>query len=82
VGTAVRVEEPLAVRVEEWAVMVAEAAYRYDQVALIFAAAVRGRRPGAEHRWAAWSTRVLHTELILPPAAASTTAADPQPARP
>ncbi|KLL11161.1 MULTISPECIES: hypothetical protein [Protofrankia] len=54
-------------RIERWAVALAEAAHRYDQVALVFAAAVRGRRTGAEQRWAEWSLRVLHTELVLPP---------------
>ncbi len=62
-------------RIEEWAVALAEAAHRYDQVALVFAAAVRGVRPGAEQRWAEWSARVLHTELTLPSAARQTPAA-------
>ncbi|WP_322752909.1 hypothetical protein [Frankia sp. Cas3] len=64
-------------RIEEWAVALAEVAYRYDQVALVFAAAVRGRRTGAEQRWAAWSARVLHTELTLPSGAVSTGAVPP-----
>lgn len=63
---------------EEWAVAVSEAAARYDQAALVFAAAVRGGRYGAEHRWQAWSRRVLGTEVIIPkpaqPPAATTTA--------
>ncbi len=64
-------------RIEEWAVVLAEAAHRYDQVALVFAAAVRGRRAGAEQRWAEWSARVLHTELTLPSGAVSTGAVPP-----
>ncbi|WP_322749661.1 MULTISPECIES: hypothetical protein [unclassified Frankia] len=64
-------------RIEEWAVVLAEAAHRYDQVALVFAAAVRGRRTGAEQRWAEWSARVLHTELTLPTGAVPPTAAGP-----
>ncbi|WP_322770570.1 hypothetical protein, partial [Frankia sp. Cr1] len=69
-------------RIEEWAVVLAEAAYRYDQVALVFAAAVRGRRAGAEQRWAEWSARVLHTELTLPSGAVSTGAVPPTAAGP
>ncbi len=62
-------------RIEEWAVALAEAAHRYDQVALVFAAAVRGDRPGAEQRWAEWSARVLRAELTLPSAVKPTPAA-------
>jgi FHA domain len=53
---------------EEWAVALSEAAARYDQAALVFAAAVRGGRYGAEQRWKAWSARVLDAEIIVPPA--------------
>jgi hypothetical protein len=56
--------------VEEWAVALSEAAARYDQAALVFAAAVRGGRHGAAQRWNAWSTRVLDAEVILPTTAA------------
>lgn len=56
---------------EEWAVAVSEAAGRYDQAALVFAAAVRGGRYGAAERWNAWSKRVLDTEVTLPPATAA-----------
>lgn len=59
--------DPLA---EEWAVALCEAAARYDQAALVFAAAVRGGRYGAAHRWNSWSLRVLDTEVVLPAAAA------------
>jgi hypothetical protein len=52
---------------EEWAVALSETAARYDQAALVFAAAVRGGRYGAEHRWKTWSARVLGAEVILPP---------------
>jgi hypothetical protein len=55
---------------EEWAVAVSEMAARYDQAALVFAAAVRGGRYGAAQRWQAWSVRVLGTEIILPSATA------------
>jgi pSer/pThr/pTyr-binding forkhead associated (FHA) protein len=55
---------------EEWAVALSEAASRYGQAALVFAAAVRGGRYGAAHRWQSWSVRVLGTEIILPPTAA------------
>jgi hypothetical protein len=53
-------------RVEHWAVAVAEAARRYDQAALVFAAAVRGRDPGAVRRWQEWSARTLGVDLQLP----------------
>jgi hypothetical protein len=52
---------------EDWAVALSEAAARYDQAALVFAAAVRGGRPGAAQRWNTWSKRVLDTEVNLPP---------------
>jgi hypothetical protein len=52
--------------VERWAVDVAEALRREDRVALVFAAAVRGGRSGAEDRWRAWMNEVLHAELVLP----------------
>lgn len=55
--------------VEPWAVGLAEAIGREDQVALVFAAAVRGNRLGAARRWATWTRAALHVELILPPAA-------------
>jgi hypothetical protein len=51
---------------EKWAVALSDAAARFDQAALVFAAAVRGGRYGAEHRWKAWSARVLGVEVILP----------------
>jgi hypothetical protein len=57
---------------EEWAVALSEVAARYDQAALVFAAAVRGGRYGAEQRWRAWSRDVLQAEIILPPAVAGT----------
>jgi hypothetical protein len=63
---------------EGWAVALAETVRRYDQVALVFAAAVRGGRRGAAERWARWSQAVLHTELILPTQPAPPT----QPAQP
>ena len=62
---------------EEWAVAVSETAARYDQGALVFAAAMRGGRYGAAQRWQSWSRRVLGTGIILPPptVTARTTAA-------
>lgn len=54
--------------VEEWAVALAESAGRYDLAALVYAAAVKGSRYGAEHRWKLWSRRVLGTDVILPTA--------------
>jgi hypothetical protein len=53
----------------DWAVALSEAAARYDQAALVFAAAVRGGRHGAEHRWKVWSVRALGTEVVVPIAA-------------
>lgn len=52
-------------RIETWGVAVAEAVRRYDQAALILAASVRGRRPGAEARWREWSARVLDTDSAM-----------------
>ncbi|MFI0980880.1 hypothetical protein ACH4SP_28215 [Streptomyces sp. NPDC021093] len=57
--------------VEEWAVATAESMKRYDQVALLFAAAVRGRRSGAAQRWRQWAARVLNSEITLPDPAPS-----------
>ncbi len=57
--------------VESWAVGLGEAVGREDQVALVFAAAVRGKRFGAAWRWAAWTREMLHAELILPPEASA-----------
>ncbi|MPY58421.1 hypothetical protein [Streptomyces spongiae] len=51
---------------EEWAVAVAECAGRHDQVALLFAASVRGYRLGAAQRWQEWARRVQGTELSIP----------------
>ena len=51
---------------EEWAVAVAWHVQRFDQVALIFAASVRGRRAGAAERWAEWAGQALAVELTLP----------------
>jgi hypothetical protein len=55
---------------EEWAVALSEAAQRFDQAALVFAAAVRGGRYGADQRWKAWARDVLQAEIIVPPPAA------------
>lgn len=53
---------------EPWSVRLAESMDRPDQVALVFAAAVRGQRFGAEQRWRAWMRETLHAELVLPQA--------------
>lgn len=50
---------------EEWSVALAELTRRYDQAALVFAASVRGRSPGAAQRWRAWSKRVLGVEISV-----------------
>jgi len=57
---------PGAERTETWAVAIAEAIRRYDQAALVFAAAVRGHRPGAAARWREWSAQVLKVNLTVP----------------
>lgn len=62
-------ERPLAHHdpyVESWAAAIATAMRREDQVALLYAAGVRGHYDGAAERWAAWSRDTLHCELILP----------------
>jgi len=65
---------------EEWAVALSVAAARYDQAALVFAAAVRGGRYGAGQRWKAWASDVLQAEIILPPLPARTAPARTAPA--
>jgi hypothetical protein len=51
---------------ETWCVQLAEALGRDDQVALVFAAAVRGGRSGARQRWQQWSERVFGIPVVLP----------------
>ncbi len=51
---------------ENWAITVAELAGRYDQAALVFAAAVRGRRMGAAARWTDWALRTLGAQIVIP----------------
>jgi hypothetical protein len=58
---------------EDWAVALSESARRYDQAALVYAAAVRGGRHGAGYRWNLWSRRVLGTDVILPPSSPAAT---------
>jgi hypothetical protein len=66
--------------IETWAVLTAEAMRRPDLVALIFAAAVRGHRPGAGARWDEWSSTALLVPLVLPPdTGADWSAAEPVP---
>ena len=50
---------------ENWAVAVGELAGRLDQVALVFAAAVRGGRAGAADRWAKWALLVHGTRIVI-----------------
>jgi hypothetical protein len=50
---------------EHWAVAISELAGRYDQAALVFAAAVRGRRMGAAARWSDWALRTLGCQLVI-----------------
>lgn len=52
--------------IEEWSIAIAEETHRYDQAALIFAAAVQAGSPGAATRWQEWAARVLEVELTLP----------------
>ncbi len=54
------------VLLETWCVDIAEVMRRDDQVQLIFAAAVQGRRGGARERWLDWGERKLGMVLILP----------------
>ncbi len=56
---------PWVPRIETWGVAIAEVIRRYDQAALIFAASVRGQRPGAESRWSQWSARLLDTDQAM-----------------
>jgi hypothetical protein len=59
-------ERPYDRFTEEWAIALAEQVARFDQVALVFAAAVRGQRRGAAARWAEWAGRVLGIEVTVP----------------
>lgn len=54
------------VRVRDWAVEVATLLKRFDQVALIFAAAVVGRRMRAVESWQAWSRTHLGMPIVVP----------------
>ncbi|MER7282448.1 hypothetical protein ABT369_49255 [Dactylosporangium sp. NPDC000244] len=78
-ATLLNVQEALAgpdpvsdVRVTEWATSVAKGMGRMDQAALVHAAAVRGRRPGARQRFITWAAAEFGTPIVLPP--------DPEPA--
>jgi hypothetical protein len=57
---------PADQRIEDWSVSIAEALHRYDQVALVFAAAVRGRRWNAAQRWSDWALEHLGTAIVIP----------------
>ncbi|MBG0562556.1 hypothetical protein [Actinoplanes aureus] len=62
----------LVVRVaalQDWAIAVAEAAKRFDQVALTFAAAVRGGDPAAAERWRRWALDRYGQTIVIPRAA-------------
>jgi hypothetical protein len=54
------------VRVRDWAVEIATMLKRFDQVALIFAAAVQGRRMRAVESWQAWSRDHLGMSIVVP----------------
>lgn len=54
------------VRVRDWAVAVATILKRFDQVALVFAAAVRGRRMRAAEAWQEWSRDHLGMPIVIP----------------
>jgi hypothetical protein len=64
--TAGKDREAVPGMAEEWMITLAEQAHRADLAALVFAAAVRGRRIGAAVRWRAWAQRILHTDLVIP----------------
>jgi hypothetical protein len=51
---------------EDRAVELAETIQRPDLAALVFAAALRGARPGVAQRWDAWSQRTFGVALVLP----------------
>jgi hypothetical protein len=53
-------------RVRDWAVEIATILKRFDQVALIFAAAVRGRRMRAAEAWQAWSHAHFDMAIVVP----------------
>lgn len=53
-------------RVRDWAVEIATLLKRFDRVALIFAAAVQGRRMWAADSWQAWSRAHLGTPIVIP----------------
>ncbi len=54
------------IQLETWSVQLAEALGRDDQVALVFAAAVRGGRSGARQRWEEWSRKAFGVQVVLP----------------
>jgi hypothetical protein len=53
-------------RVIDWASTVAELMHRFDQVALLYAAAVRGRRYRAAENWSAWSLSRFGVPIVMP----------------
>jgi hypothetical protein len=53
-------------RVREWAIEIAILLDRLDQVALVYAASVRGRRPRAAALWTEWVANRYGTPLVLP----------------
>jgi hypothetical protein len=73
---------PWAEHTEAWAVAIAEVIRRYDQAALIYAAAVRGGRPEAARRWREWSDRVLEPAPAASPAIRLTESPAASPAAP
>lgn len=57
---------PLDPRVTEWSVALATVARRFDQVSLVYAAAVRGGRPDAAHRWRSWMSAHFGATIVIP----------------
>lgn len=53
-------------RLETWSVTVAEQLSRFDHVALIYAAAIRGGHKRAAQRWSQWVSRRFGAALVLP----------------
>ncbi|MFI5893088.1 hypothetical protein ACIA5D_23560 [Actinoplanes sp. NPDC051513] len=58
---------------EEWGVAVAEAANRFDQVALTYAAAVRGGDDAAAERWRRWAQDRFGQRIVIPQATPAAT---------
>ncbi|WP_433372103.1 hypothetical protein ACQPZX_48790 [Actinoplanes sp. CA-142083] len=62
-----------ALHVEDWGIAIAEAANRFDQVALTFAAALRGGDPAAGERWRRWAQDRYGQRIVIPQATPAAT---------